>query len=221
MYIQVCNNWRMYIISVCVQVCCPARSREGGHRYGRGTKQNCQLLTEWRRRRLVFFGYFFFLGPSGLWDDIPGKEEEIWVLDWCCFYYFVRNRPVALLEALIKQQKGMRDVCEYVCICNFGKYESSRIVFIAMIGLVAMIGRNRIKIQSLFSQKTQSYGNSIFVLTKQTMSNLDRWCMWKWITVDPISVCVWVRVSVCVCMCIMLSCNINVSTYGWINTSLM
>jgi len=70
-----------------------------------------------------------------------------------------------------------------------------------MIGLVAMTGRNRIKIQSLFSQKTQSSSKSIFVLTKQTMSKLDRWCIWKWVTVDPISVCVCVCVSVCVCVC--------------------
>jgi len=48
----------------------------------------------------------------------------MFMIDWCCFYYFVRNSQVALLEALCAQMfssdsriSGFCDIF-FLCVCN-------------------------------------------------------------------------------------------------------
>jgi len=50
-------------------------------------------------------------GCSYEWDW-ERKCKWVWVIDWCCFYYFVRNSFVALLEALC-----VRKETSFVLLC--------------------------------------------------------------------------------------------------------
>jgi len=47
----------------------------------------------------------------GVWNHSSSSSTLIYI-DWCCFYYFVRNGLVALLEALCAQYPSL---CKYRC----------------------------------------------------------------------------------------------------------
>jgi len=75
-------------------------------------------VTPNKRRTLCEFVYNILLNLAGcnlsIWTAVPGDHTQMscqlrhwnmyqthdFVFDWCCFYYFLRNSLVALLEAL-------------------------------------------------------------------------------------------------------------------------
>ena len=68
----------------------------------------------------------YFASRSGL--ELEVKLLRVYPLgpcfDWCCFYYFVRNRLVALLEALCaREQSDFFELCfcETVSLCDWDR----------------------------------------------------------------------------------------------------
>ena len=64
----------------------------------------CPFLTDIACHYVSFCRSLIFLPPpSFLFPSATGEstcDPEVFVIAWCCFYYFARNSLVALLEAL-------------------------------------------------------------------------------------------------------------------------